>query len=45
MPVDVVFGQFGKLGNTEPGIKQGPDDELFFVGFAGVGQAVGLVLG
>ncbi len=39
MPVEIGSFEVGKLGDPESGVKKGPDDEFFFVGVAGVGQA------
>jgi len=43
LPLDAVQGQGAEFRDPQPGIQQGPDDELLLDAPAGVGQPVGLL--
>lgn len=45
LPVDVLAGEGGELAHAETQVEQRPDDELFVMRDAGVGEAVRLVAG
>ena len=42
LPLDVLAGKAGKLGDPKPGVKKRPDDELLFEGLASVYKKVDL---
>src|SRR4051794_33450675 len=43
LPEDVRRGEVAKLANAEPGVEQGPDDELLGGCLAGIGQSIRFV--
>ncbi len=45
LSVEVGLAELCELRDAEPGVEDGPDDELLLAGLAGVRQAVGLILG
>lgn len=45
MPIEVVFREARQLRDTKARVEERPDQELFQVRLAGIGQVVGLVLG
>ena len=45
MPVNVFAREVGKLGNTQAGVKECPDNEALLIRLACCGQAVGFIWG
>jgi len=43
LPLDVLRGEAAKLGHSEAGVEECPDDELLLRRLAGVGELVGLL--
>ena len=44
LPLDIFFGQMGKLAYSEASIKEGPDDKFLLKGLTGVDETISFII-